>query len=98
LVEAKVVLRYPSRASEESRRTFVEAVHSVADVSAQHAEVGWTGDDVAFVAAACDAATPQDAAEQLEATIKTGATAGARWRLSTGLRIEVLHVSPLERF
>jgi len=96
LVEAMVVLRSPWHASEASRREFFHAIRSIEGDAGRRAEVGWTGDDTAFVAVPYTARSARRAAESLRATIKRRATAGARWRLSTGLEVQVMDVTLVE--
>jgi hypothetical protein len=51
---------------------------------------------MAFVSVTLRAWTEQDAAESFARITKRAATAGARWRLATGLEVEILAVTPID--
>jgi hypothetical protein len=96
VVEAEVTLTSPWMASEASRREFFGAISSLETRGAIAPEVGWAGDDTAFVALAGSGLTAEEAGNAVKDLIKRRATEGARWRLSTGLRIRILSVRPVE--
>jgi len=95
IVEAQVVLRSPSAATEESRRDFFTAMRSITDALGSTPEVGWRGDSVAFVAIAATAPTEWDAASAVERIILERATSDPRLRVFAGLEVDVLSVRPV---
>jgi hypothetical protein len=96
VVEAEISLTSPWMASEASRREFFDAISGLETRGSIAPEVGWAGDDTAFVALTGRGLTPEHAADAVKDVIKRRATEGARWRLTTGLRIRILSVRPIE--